>query len=77
MQNLIRPCILSNEMWGESIRHLEILNVQPHLLPNLKLNMPLCLVGMLIIPLLNLFQELLSSGIFFLTPFDPSISFLE
>ncbi len=70
MQNLIRPHILGNEMWGVSIRHLKIIDVQPHVLPNLKLNMSLCFVGMLFIPLLNLFQEFFGLGIFFLTPFD-------
>jgi len=39
--------VLGNEMWGESIGHLEILDVQPHVLPNFKFNMPLCFVGML------------------------------
>lgn len=76
MQNLIKPCILGNETWGESIAHLEILDVQSHVLPNLKLKMPLCFVGMLLIPLLSMFQKLFGSGIFCLTPLDHIHNFL-
>ncbi len=35
IQNLIKPHVLGNEMWGKSIGHLKILDVQP----NLKFNM--------------------------------------
>ncbi len=37
MQNFIRPHTLGSEMWGEAIRHLKIVDVQPHVLPNFKL----------------------------------------
>jgi hypothetical protein len=37
MQNLTRPHTLGSEMWGEAIRHLKIVDVQPHVLPNFKL----------------------------------------
>ncbi len=70
MQNLIGPYVLGNEMWGKSIGRLKILDVQPHVLPNRKLDMPLCLVGMLFILLLNLLQEFLGLVIFFPMPLD-------
>jgi len=49
MQIFIRPHILGNEMWGEAIRHLKVSNVQPHVLPSLKLYMPLCFINMFFI----------------------------
>ncbi len=75
MQNLIKPH--GNETWGESIKHLEILDVQPHVLSNLKLNMFSYFVGMFLISLLSLLQELLRSGVFFFMPLDHSITSLK
>jgi hypothetical protein len=70
MQNLIRFNVLTNETWGETIRHLKILDVQPHVLPNLKLNMFSCFIGMLFTLLLNLLQKLIGLGIYFFMPLD-------
>jgi hypothetical protein len=76
LQNFIRPCILGNETWGQSIGHFKILNVQPHMLPNFKFNMFLCFIGMFFISFLNLLQKLFSSVIFIFTPFDQLHNFL-
>jgi hypothetical protein len=77
MQKFTRPHILGNETWGGSIRHLEIPDVQPHVLPNLKFNMHSCFIGMLFIPLLSLLKKLISLGVFFFTPLDHLHNFLK
>jgi hypothetical protein len=57
MQNLIRPHILNIETWGQFVGHFKILDVQPHVLPNLKLHMPLCFIGIFLMLFLNLLQN--------------------
>ncbi len=41
----IQPYIFSRETWGQSIRHLEVPNVQPHVLSNLKFHVPFCFIN--------------------------------
>jgi hypothetical protein len=45
MQIFIKPHIFINEMWGQTIKNLEMLNVQPHVLPNLKFHLPSCFIA--------------------------------
>jgi hypothetical protein len=53
MRNLIRLHLFGNETWGQSIKHIKVPNVQPHVLPNLKLYMPSCFVGMFFMSFLS------------------------
>jgi len=70
MQNFIGPRIHDNEVWGQSVEHFKIPNIQPHMLPNLKFHMPFYFIGMLIISLLNLFQKIFNSSVFFFPSLD-------
>jgi hypothetical protein len=76
MKIFINARVLGNEMWGQSIGHFKILDVQPYVLPNLKFDMPSCFIDMLLISFLNLLQKLLGLGIFFFTPLGHLHNFL-
>jgi hypothetical protein len=49
MQKIIKYYVFGSEMWGQAIGHLKVSNVQPHLLPNLKLYVNSYFIGMLLI----------------------------
>jgi hypothetical protein len=46
MINFIKSCIFGGKMWGQSLRHFEVLDIESHMLPYFKFNMLLCFVGM-------------------------------
>ncbi len=56
MNNFIRSHILGVKSWGQSSTHFEVLNIESHMLPYLKLHMPLHFVGMFIIFLMGMFK---------------------
>lgn len=77
MQIFIRPRILGNEMWGEAIRYLKVSNVQPHVLPSLKLYMSSCFIGMFFISFLACSKSLLGWVYNSSCPLTISIASLE
>jgi hypothetical protein len=63
MQYFIKLHICDGERWGHAIKHLKIANDQPHVLPNFKLHMLSCFIGMFFILFLILLQEIIGLGI--------------